>query len=106
MAFTETDLNSAYSATKSLGSPIGRNDTDAGKLTLEQAAALTNWVDWQTCSTFEDKNGKSFPIQAVLDLWHASIVYEDFESWFSEEPKNARKAYAAICCKHKIQHGA
>lgn len=106
MAFTETEINQAYAATKSLGSPIGRDDTDARKLTIEQAKALGNWCDWQSCSTFEDKDGNPFPLQAVLDLWHASVVYEDFESWFSEEPKAARKAYVAICKRHKIRHGA
>jgi hypothetical protein len=103
---TETEITAAYAATASLGSPIRRKDTDAGKLNIEQVKALTNWMDWQSCSTFEDRAGNPFPIQAVLDLWHASIVYEDFESWFEEEPKAARKAYVAVCRKHRIKHGA
>ncbi len=55
---------------------------------------------------FRGSEWQPFPLQAVLDLWHASVVYEDFESWFSEEPKAARKAYVAICKRHKIRHGA
>lgn len=104
MAFTEREITAAYSATKSLGSPIGRADTDARKLTIEQAKALGNWVDWQTCSLFEDNKGNSFPLQAVLDIWHASIVYEDFQSWLSEDEKAARAAYSKICRKHHLKY--
>lgn len=86
--------------------PIKITDTKAAKLTLEQVAVLVNWADWQNCSTFEDKDGNSFPLQAILDLFHASIVYDTFDSWHEEEPKAARKAYIAICRKHKIAHGA
>jgi hypothetical protein len=103
---TETEISAAYAATTSLGSPITRADTDARNLTIEKTKALTDWADWQACSTFEDRDGNSFPLQAVLDIWHASIVYETFDSWFSEEPKAARKAYIAVCRKHGIKHGA
>lgn len=103
---TTTEIDLAYAATKALGSPITRQDTDAGALTVEKVKALCDWVDYQSCSTFEDKAGNSFPLQAVLDLWHASVVWDTFDTWFAEEPKPARKAYVAICRKHKIKHGA
>lgn len=47
MSFTTTEINAAYVATKSLGSPIGRNDTDAGKLTIV-AAQTTARYDHRT----------------------------------------------------------
>ena len=100
------EIDRAYAATKSLGSPIERADTDAAKLTIEKVEALVNWAGWQRCSTFEDKAGNPFPIQAILDLWHASIVYETFECWWEEDQKAARKAYVAICRRHGIRHGA
>ena len=106
MTFTDTEITRAYAATKSLGSPIGRTDTDARKLTLDQIKAIGHWCDAQTCSTFEDKHGNQFPLQAVLDLWHASIVWESFEAWFEDDPKAAKRAYVAICKKHGIKHGA
>lgn len=105
MTFTANEIDLAYSATTSLGSPITRTDTDAAKLTIEKAQALCNWAGWQRCSTFEDKNGNPFPLQAILDIWHASIVYETFECWFEEDSRAALKAYKAVCRKHKIQHG-
>lgn len=104
MTTTETDR--AYAATASLGSPIGRADIDVSNLTIEKAKALCTWADWQSCSTFEDKNGNPFPLQAVLDLWHASIIYDTFESWFEEDRVAALKAYKSVCRKHKIKHGA
>lgn len=102
----QTETDRAYAATKSLGSSIERSDTDASKLTIEKVKELCTWVDWQRCSTFEDRGGKPFPVQAVLDLWHASIIYDTFESWFEEERAPALKAYKAVCRKHKIKHGA
>lgn len=100
--FTAAELAAAYRAVDA----IGPKATDARLLTIEQAGVLTNWVDWQTCSTFEDKDGNPFPLQAVLEIYHASIVYDTFESWHEEHPGAARKAYIAICRKHKIKHGA
>lgn len=79
-------------------------DIDARLLTIEQAGILTNWCGWQHNSTFEDMDGNSWPLQAVLDAYHESIVYETFESWYSEEPRKARKAYIAICRKHKLKY--
>lgn len=106
MTTIQTEIDLAYAATASLGSPIGRSDTDASKLSIEKAQALCTWAGWQRCSTFEDKDGNPFPLQAILDLWHASIVYDTFESWFEEERSAALKAYKAVCRKHKIKHGA
>lgn len=91
-------------AYRALG-PIKPTDTDARLLTIAQAEVLSNWCGWMHVSTTEDNDGNSWPLQAVLDLYHASIVYETFDSWFEEEPKAARKAYVAICRKHKIAHG-
>lgn len=106
MTFTATEIDHAYAATTRMGSPLGRGDTDARKLTLEQVKAISNWADCQYCSTFEDKDGNQFPLQAVLDIWHASIVYETFDCWYEESPKEARKAYVSICKRHGINHGA
>ena len=106
MTEQQLEITRAYEAAKSLGSPIGRGDTDARKLTIEQAKALTNWCDCQSCSTFEDRDGNGFPLQAILDLWHKSIVYDTFELWYSEEQEAARRAYIAICRRHKIKPGA
>lgn len=99
---TEAERASSYLAFDN----IKAKDTDARLLTIEQAEILSNWCGWQHCATFEDRNGSPFPLQAILDLYHASIVYETFESWYEDEPKPARKAYVAICRKHKIKHGA
>ena len=101
-AHTEAERAASYRAVDA----IQKKDTDARRLTIEQASILQNWCDWQHCSTFEDKDGNGFPLQAILDLYHASIVYETFESWHEEEPKAARRAYIAVCRKHGIKHGA
>lgn len=85
---------------------IQPTDTDARLLSIRQAEVLSNWCGWMAASTCEDKDGNPFPLQAILDLYHASIVYETFDSWHEEERKAARKAYVAICRKHKIKHGA
>ena len=100
------EISRAYGAVKKMGSPLGHGDTDARKLTVEQAKALTNWCDCQSCSTFEDRDGNGFPLQAVLDLWHKSIIYDTFESWHEDYPQQARTAYIAVCRRHKIKHGA
>ncbi len=101
-AHTEAERAASYRAVDA----IKPTDTDARLITIEQAEVLSNWCGWMACSTCEDKNGNPFPLQAILDLYHASIVYETFDSWYEEEPKAARKAYIAICRKHKIAHGA
>ena len=103
---TQGEIDRAYAATKALGSPIAAIDTDASRLTIEQVKALCTWADFQRCSTFEDKDGNAFPLQAVLDIWHASIIYETFECWFEDDRRAALRAYKAICRKHKIKHGA
>lgn len=99
---SESERAAAYRALDA----IKETDTDTRSLTIAQAQILCNWCDWQACSTFEDRDGNQFPLQAILDLYHASIVYETFDSWHEEEPKAARKAYIAICRKHGIKHGA
>lgn len=85
---------------------IKEKDVDARLLTIEQTQVLVNWCNWQAVSTMEDRDGKPFPLQAILDLYHASIVWETFDSWHEEEPRIARKAYVAVCRKHGIRHGA
>lgn len=85
---------------------IKHTDTEARLLTIEQAEVIVNWCGWQACSTFEDKDGAPFHLQAILDLYHASIVYETFDSWHEEQPRMARRAYVAICRKYNIRHGA
>lgn len=99
---SDTERARAYRAVDT----IKASDTDARRLTLEQAEVLANWCGWQHCSTVEDKNGNPWPLQAILDLYHASIVYETFESWYEEQPKEARRVYNAICRKHGIASGA
>ena len=99
---TKAERAAAYWA----ADPIKATDTDTRLLTIEQADVLSNWCGWQATSTFEDQKGNPFPLQAILDLYHASIVYQTFDSWHEEEPKAARRAYVAVCRKHKIKHGA
>lgn len=100
--FTKNQTNKAYAATKELGNPIARKSKNAGKLTLEQVNALEAWVSCQASATFEDLNGRGFPLQAILDLWHASIVYETLEDWFEADERGALDAYLRICKKHRL----
>jgi hypothetical protein len=102
-ARNQAERDAAYRAVDA----IKAADTDARLLTLEQAEVLVNWCGWHhCCSTFEDRNGKPFPLQVILDLYHASIVYATFDGWFVERRTEATKAYKAICRKHHIDCGA
>ena len=84
---------------------IQRKHTDARGLTLGQVEVLVNWCGGQATSTFEDRAGEPFPLQAILDLYHASVGYETFDSWQSERPRAARRVYDEVCRQYGIKHG-
>lgn len=78
---------------------IQMRDTVASKLTREQAEVLMNWCDWQLEAWFEDSKGKELHLQCILDLFHASIVWESLDAWAQEERYSA-KTYASILRKN------
>lgn len=82
----------AYRAAKDLGFKINDPmDNDVRKLSPEQGGALACWAEGEQLLNLE-----GITMQDLLDLYHASIVYDCFSSYVEEEEKAALKCLAVI----------
>ena len=70
------------------GCVIQAEDTDAAKLTIEQADSLV-WFYW----VHDKPLSHGVPLQELLNLWHASIEWCSFQGWLEEKPEEAAAAY-------------
>lgn len=60
----------------------------AQHMTRDELNMLYHWCYGQTCALFD-----YVKVQGILNVYHASRAWEDFQSWQSEEPRKAELAY-------------
>ena len=65
--------------------------TDARNLTKDDLESLFHWTGRQYDHFFED-----VPVQEILDVYHASKKFRDFQDWFERAPAEAGLTYNKI----------
>lgn len=82
-------------------SALDRDDTDAGRLSVEKAQTLVNWCDCQSSHLWD-----GLGLADILKIYHASIDWITFEAWVEKEGDAARKAWNAVMPdEHQLELG-
>lgn len=74
--------------------------TDASKLSLDDARTLVAFADWEPYGLTSD-----LTMQGVLDLYHASSEYISLGAWL-QEGDDAEAHYDIICNNDMLRQAA